>query len=620
MVPTQEGTRVREALEVSLRLLEIANRHGEIEPLLADFCDEVRAFTGCDAVGIRMLDEEGNIPYQAYQGFTQEFYESESPLSVKSDACMCVGVIKGSINPDLPCHTPGGSFYVNGTTRYLAETPSEQRAQTRNVCNEMGWESVALVPIRVGERILGLIHVADREEDKVPLEMVAVLEGAALELGTAIQRVRAEQALRQARDELETRVQERTAELAQANEELRIQMAERQRAEERRRRVEARMLQAQKLESLGVLAGGIAHDFNNLLVSVVVNASMALNELPPESPGRDNVQQIETAALRAADLARQLLAYSGRGQMVAEPLDLSVLVEEMAGLLEVSIPKNVAFRRQLAGDLPPTQADATQLRQVVMNLVTNAAEAMDHEGGLVTVRSGVLEVQRDYFNHTYVDDDLPEGRYVYLGVSDTGCGMDEETLTRIFDPFFSTKFSGRGLGLAAVLGIVRGHKGAIKVDSEPGQGTTFKVLFPCLEEGQQAPVAKPEDVADWRGSGTILLVDDEESVRFVVSTLLERLGFEVLTASDGLEAVEVFREHAEAIAAVLLDVTMPHMDGHEAFRQMRAIRADAPVILSSGYAEDDAAELLDGQGPAGFIEKPYRPAALVQKLREVLES
>ena len=1047
---TTDHERAEEALMLSHRFLEIANRHVEKVPLLEELVGEIQGYTGCAAVAIRMLDEDGNIPYEAYIGFSKRFYELESPLSIKSDQCMCINVIKGQTDPKLPFYTEGGSFYMNATTRFLATVSEEEKGKTRNVCNEFGYESVALIPIRLVGRILGVIHVADTREDMVPLAMVEVLEGTVAQVGTAIQRVRAEEALRTQRDKLEgiiasvgdgldivnrdyrvhfqnemlkdrfgdltgklcyegymaretpceacpmdkaiatgrtqtvemtgadgrqyevtstpfqdidgeTRVievcrditerklaEEEIEKLAkfpsenphpilrvaedgtvlyanaqgelllvdrgsgagrrappqwcalvadvmrsgsekrieagwadrtfafrivpiaragyanwygvditerkQAEEALRLaarrwqttfdgvaeavclldadarivqcnramgemagkqpaecvrrnccelvhgsphhlegcplvamrsslrretlelavgqrwlqvtvdpltdeagnltgavhvvsditertlaekalrrseeryrdlvegvddlvtqvdgegrftfvnhvarevfgleprqctglsafdfvhpedrertkeafagwirdgrrsvtfenrvvsqggqvrdmlwtvavhfddagevttinsiahDVTERKRAEAQQRRLERRVQHAQKLESLGLLAGGIAHDFNNLLVSVLGNADLALRDMAKLSPGRPRVEEIKKAAIRASELTGQMLAYSGRGQFVVEPVDVSELVRETGHLLKVSISKNAALRYELADDLPAVEADAAQIRQVVMNLITNASEAVGEEGGTITVRTGIIEVGREYLAATDLGDGLPEGPYLFLEVSDTGRGMGRETRARLFDPFFSTKFTGRGLGLAAVLGIVRGHKGAIRVYSEPGEGTTFKVLLPITERlAGKAPRAAPDGRAEWRGSGTVLVIDDEPTVRNVARMMLERAGLTVLTASDGEAGVELFSEHRDEIDAVLLDLTMPRMNGEETLRRLRRIRKDVPVILSSGYNEQDVTSRFTGDGPAGFIQKPFELEVLVGQFRRVME-
>jgi two-component system, cell cycle sensor histidine kinase and response regulator CckA len=397
-----------------------------------------------------------------------------------------------------------------------------------------------------------------------------------------------------------------------------VDITERKRAEEERKRLEDQMQHAQKLESLGVLAGGIAHDFNNLLVSILGNAGLALMELAPESPARRTVQNIETAALRTAELTKQLLAYSGKGKFLVQPLNLSLLVEEMAHLLKLSISKRAGFRTRLASNLPAIEADAAQIQQVVMNLIINASEALGGNTGDVVVSTGVIDADRACLSGTFLDEHLPEGRYVYLEVSDTGCGMDKETRSRMFDPFFTTKFTGRGLGLAAVLGIVRSHRGAIKLYSEPGQGTAFKVLFPSSEQAAPALDQSREGVEAWRGTGTILIVDDEEGVRLVARKTLEKAGFTVMTAEDGRAGVQIFRTHADEIKAVLLDMTMPDISGEEVLRVIRTVRPDVRVVLSSGYNEQETISLFQGRGLAGFIQKPYKPMKLIEKVREIL--
>ncbi len=386
--------------------------------------------------------------------------------------------------------------------------------------------------------------------------------------------------------------------------------------EQERRRFEEKLRETQKLESLGLLAGGIAHDFNNLLVGILGNAGLALEELSATSPAREAVQDIETAARRAADLARQLLAYSGRGRFLVEPIDLAELVQEMVHLLHASIPKNVIIKLDFVYRPAIIKADVVQIRQVVMNLVTNAAEAIGTRSGVITVATGAMNCDRAYLLNTFGSEDLQPGDYVYLEVSDTGCGMDEATLARIFDPFFSTKFAGRGLGLAATLGIVRGHKGAIRVYSEPGRGTTFKLLFPATDAS--LGIKPPERTADEEVTGTVLVVDDEEWVRAVARRVLERVGFRVMTASDGLEGVRVYRENVDEVDVVLLDMTMPHLNGEETFREMRRVKRDVRVILSSGYNEQEAVGRFAGRGLAGFIQKPYSPSELVELIRRTL--
>ncbi len=395
---------------------------------------------------------------------------------------------------------------------------------------------------------------------------------------------------------------------------------ERHRAMEERRVLESQIQHAQKMESLGLLAGGVAHDFNNLLVGILGNASLALMDLPAESPIRPTIQHIETAAQRAADLTNQLLAYSGKGRFVVQPLDLSRLVEEMSHLLESAIPKRIRLSYSFAPKLSAIEGDATQIRQVIMNLITNAAEAIGDESGQISITTGQQTVTRDYLQEMDLQSDLDEGPYVFAEVSDSGCGMDEETKVRLFEPFFSTKFTGRGLGLAAVQGIVHGHRGAIKVYSERGQGTTIKVLLPASDQMYQSETPTENGDDAWACSGLVLVIDDEKTVRDVAAGMLSHAGFDVLTAGSGREGLEVFRDHADAIQLVLLDMTMPDMSGEEVYREMRGIPSDARVILSSGYNEQEVTSRFAGKGLAGFIQKPYQAFHLLKTVRQVLDS
>jgi len=437
----------------------------------------------------------------------------------------------------------------------------------------------------------------------------------------------AETALRKAHDELEVRVEKRTVELAKANEELCEKIAESKQAEEEKLALERQVRHAQKLESLGVLAGGIAHDFNNILMAILGNADLALDELSPMSPARGSIREIEKAAKRAAELVKQMLAYSGKGRFVVEPIDVGGLIEEISHLLEVSISKKSVLKHNLAENLPTFDGDVTQIRQVIMNLITNASEAIGDKSGVIALSTGAMDCDRAYLDdinevvRASLDEPLPEGVYTYIEVADTGCGMDAQTIEKVFDPFFTTKFTGRGLGMSAVLGIVRGHRGALKIYSEVGKGTTFKILFPANELPDNGFAVGRKDQAegkDWRGSGIVLIADDEETVCTVVKKMLELMGFSVLTVPDGREALKVFREHANEIVCVLLDLTMPHMDGEEAFRVMRRLHPGVTVILCSGYNEHDATQRFAGKGLAGFIQKPYNMAALRKKLMEVL--
>ena len=396
-------------------------------------------------------------------------------------------------------------------------------------------------------------------------------------------------------------------------------ISERRRREEAQRSLEAQMLQAQKLESLGVLAGGIAHDFNNILTSILGNAELAQTDIPEGSPARGRLRDIDEASRRAADLCRQMLAYSGRGRVVVETVDLSALVGGMTHMLQVSISKKAVLQPHLPAGLPRVTADATQIRQIVMNLIINASEALGDSAGTILVTTGVMDCGRGYLAGCNPGDDCAPGRYAFIEVADTGMGMDEAMIPRIFDPFFTTKFTGRGLGLAAVLGIVRAHHGAIRVTSAPGKGTTFRLHLPLSDSAPARAAAAPPASGEWRGRGTILLVDDEETVLSVGRAMLEKLGFSVITAGDGRDAVEAFRRRPADLACVILDLTMPRMDGLETFRGLRQIDPRARIAIATGYSGQDVALRFAVDGTPAFIQKPYRMAELASILRQLLE-
>lgn len=388
-----------------------------------------------------------------------------------------------------------------------------------------------------------------------------------------------------------------------------------------RKKVEEQLWHTQKLESLGVLAGGVAHDFNNLLTGILGNTSLALELLPTNHRSREMLQNSLVASERAADLTRQLLAYAGKGRFVTELIDLSRLVREISQLIQTSIPRSVQLRLDLAANLPNVEADASQIQQLIMNLVINGAEAIgETENGTVSVTTGVQEVDHAYIRSTLgPKEEVSPGNYVTLEVHDSGCGMDERTLSRIFDPFFTTKFLGRGLGLAAAQGIVRGHKGAMKVYSEPGKGSTFKVIFPT--SGKQAVQTTERPSAEaLTGNATILVIDDEPVVRQTAKSMLERYGYTVLVAENGKEGVDLFRIIADKVALVILDMSMPVMSGEETLRNLKLINPQVVVMLSSGFNEVEAIRRFTGKGLAGFIQKPYSMAELAERVKLTLKN
>lgn len=394
-------------------------------------------------------------------------------------------------------------------------------------------------------------------------------------------------------------------------------VTERVRAEEERVRLETQLRQAQKLESLGVLAGGIAHDFNNLLMTILGGAHLAAKAIPPASAAHANLKRIRDTARRAADLTALLLAYAGHVPPTLEPINLSELIRGMTELLTVSISKKAALQLDLAERISTVEGDPSQLSQVLLNLVTNASEALGNGSGRIVIRTGQTDCTRADLLQSCLGENLPEGPYVFLEVNDTGIGMDEATRSRIFDPFFSTKFTGRGLGMATVLGIVRGHGGAICVHSQPGLGSTFRVLLPQSQTGpavrQLRPVHEP-----WGRSDTILLVDDDPDVREVAEHMLRDLGFAVTTAADGRQAIEEFRAGSDKIAAVVLDMTMPELSGDEVLAAVRHTHPEMPIVLMSGFSKRYAATRIRDDARCSFLQKPFEPEELAAALRSVL--
>ncbi len=396
-----------------------------------------------------------------------------------------------------------------------------------------------------------------------------------------------------------------------------VDLTSRSKAESERQELERKLLDMQKLESLGVLAGGIAHDFNNLLTAILGNAQLAQLQLPAAAPMRQHLVEIERTSIQAADLCKQMLAYSGQGRIEVRLIDFNRVIRDMSQLLRVSVAKKAQLSFNLAHNLPKVRGDVSQIRQILMNLVINASESITSNEGSIWVSTGVVHRAKELFRGLTVTGKPEERDYVFIEIADTGCGMSAETQARIFDPFFTTKFTGRGLGLAAVLGIVKGHGGTLELESHEGQGTTFTLLFPCVDAPAE-PVQDEEFQIDshWSGEGLMLVVDDEESVRTLASRMLETFEFRVITAKEGGEGVEKFTQNADAITAVLLDVTMPVMSGLEVLERIRAIRPDVPVLFMSGYMREGQLHTLDRA--TDYLQKPFKIEDLQEKLRVLL--
>ena len=395
-------------------------------------------------------------------------------------------------------------------------------------------------------------------------------------------------------------------------------LTERVKAEREKAQLEAKFHHSQKLESLGVLAGGIAHDFNNILVSIMGNADLALMDLPENSSIQREIQDIKRASQRAADLTEQMLAYSGKGRFIIQAQDINNLINDITEMVRASISKKIVLNYDLLDKLPAVEADATQIRQVIMNLLINASEAIGNNSGIITVRTSSQNIDKTILKDFTAGDKTKPGRFVRMDIIDTGSGMDDETLAKLFEPFFTTKFTGRGLGLSAVLGIIKGHRGGIRVKSLPGQGTKFTIILPASDQDYQ-PADKPSRAVSWSGSGKIIVIDDEPGVCEIAKSMLKKLGFEVLTAGDGKTGLNLYREHREQISAVLLDVSMPELSGPETLMLLRKIDPELRVALYSGYNEPDLKDAVKFDEQTTFMSKPFEFAKFSETIRQLTQ-
>lgn len=426
--------------------------------------------------------------------------------------------------------------------------------------------------------------------------------GLTLYLTDITEQRRAQMELEKYRNHLEELVAERSAQLESAH---------------------AQLLHAQKMESLGVLAGGVAHDFNNLLSVILGRAELATRCVPPDKRLlRDHLEIIRNTVLDARSLTRQLLGYSGKGRFILQIVDLNDLLCMTKQLLRATVNRSITLEYTLAESLPIIEADSTQLSQIIMNLVTNAAESTEDEAGCVKIKTKVVDIRPLPLPGDHTPIPVDPGRYVCLSVEDKGSGMTEEIRDKIFDPFFSTKFSGRGLGLAAVAGIVKGHRGGIRLQSEPNKGTRIEVLFPVSKQEQTAfPQKIRKDRPfnpNYRGRGTVLVVDDEAPAREVISEMLESLGFDVIAAESGQKAIELYRNRNNPIALIMLDLTMPKMNGEKTFRALKKIDPSIKVIIMTGYSEETLRLRFDDSELAGALSKPFDNNELIKAVSSIL--
>ena len=383
--------------------------------------------------------------------------------------------------------------------------------------------------------------------------------------------------------------------------------------------LELQVQQAQKMESLGVMAGGIAHDFNNILTGIMGNTELAQLGMAEDDDRHKYMNGIMQSARRAAELCRQMLAYSGQGKFLTESFCLNALINDMMPLLRATVSRAATFDCDLARDLPEIEGDLTQFRQVLVNLVTNASESLEDRPGSVAVRTGTRECTAEFFQQTHLPEPLPPGQYVFLELADSGCGMSEEVSERIFDPFFTTRFAGRGLGLPAVLGIVRSHRGAIELSTSPGKGTVIRLYFPVQETVAKSFFAPGEVFGDWHGHGTVLLADDEEMVLSVGTMMLKHIGLDVVTAENGEEALARAVEHQDRLQCAILDMTMPGMDGDVTCAQFKERLPDIPIVISSGYMREDLEQRFTDGRVSAFLSKPFDLIHIQTVMRELLE-
>jgi two-component system, cell cycle sensor histidine kinase and response regulator CckA len=490
--------------------------------------------------------------------------------------------------------TPGGTI--------RSWNPAAERMYGHSVTEAVGRNVAMLCPPEHRSEIQDLLASLCRGETIEPFETVHITkDGRLLDVTAVISRIRG-----------------RDGKVAAASVITRDITADKQ-ARRQGLEFERQLAETQKLEALGVLAGGVAHDFNNLLSVILGSATMVLETLSADSPIRANLEQVQQAARRSGELARQMLAYSGKGMFVIQTVLLSDLVQGIAELIQGTISKKARLITAFDPETPAIEGDVTQLRQVALNLITNASEALGDESGTITVATGSVEADLRYLSEYELSAGLPAGRYGFLAVTDTGSGMDSETKAKLFEPFFTTKFIGRGLGLAAVQGIVRGHRGAIKVYSAPGRGTSFKLLFPAVRDEQILAPANSDEPTDWRGCGTVVVADDDDGLRLMTAAMLESLGFTVIAAKDGFEALELLKEHEGGLAFVVLDLMMPGMGGDDVLRELARLGVTIPIVLSSGYNTQHMSQELTARGVAAFLQKPYEFKQLRAVARSITE-
>jgi signal transduction histidine kinase/CheY-like chemotaxis protein len=585
---------------IGSRILQLLNQTGTLQDTIPLVVAEVKRRAEVDAVGIRLHDGK-DFPYFAQEGFSEDFLRTENSL-IARDAeggaccdregrvqleCACGLVLTGKTNPAHPLFTPWGSFWTHDA-RSLLELSADQdpRLHPRNVCIHQGFASVALVPIRNKDRIMGLIQLNDRRPGRFTIETVELLEEAAAYIGAGL--------MRRQTDE------EKTLYAVQKSKLL-------------------------KAEGLNRMAGAIAHHFNNKLMVVMGNLELAMCAMPEDSePGSYLIQAMQ-GARQAADISTLMLTYLGQMNGVHEPMDLAWICRQRLPEFKRSMPPNIDFRTDLPDPGLIVLADSRQIRQILLNLIANAQEAIGTEAG--TIRLSVKTVSRAGISDTYrfpLEWQPQASRYACMEIADSGCGIADADKERLFDPFFSTKFTGRGLGLPVVIGMLRGNDSGITVESTVEHGSTFRVFLTLAPDDARRPAlatpaprkTRDDPTARTEKIGPMLVIEDESAIREVITLMLQNLGLTVLLAENGAEALELFQRHRAEICCVLCDLTMPRMDGWATLTALRALRPDVPVILASGYDEARALAGDHPECPQAFIGKPYD----IRELRDTIET